>query len=66
MFTETEQLCRAVLIVDKEYIRMSNKYLGGKVKVKISPLNIKNVRAHLVNILAEDIHQMCIRNSNRI
>ena len=66
MFTETEQLCRAVLIVDKEYIRMSNKHLGGKVKVKISPLNIKNVRAHLVNILAEDIHQMCIQNSNRI
>ena len=25
MFKETEQLCRAVLIVDKEYVKMSNK-----------------------------------------
>ena len=30
MFKETEQLCRAVLIVDKEYVKMSNKYSGRK------------------------------------
>ena len=66
MFKETEQLCRAVLIVDKEYVKMGNKYSGGKTKIKVSPSNLKNIRAYLVTILADDIHQMCTQNSNRI
>ena len=66
MFKETEQLCRAVLIVDKECVKMGNKYSGGKTKIKVSPSNLKNIRAYLVTILADDIHQMCTQNSNRI
>ena len=66
MFKETEQLCRAAIILDKEYLRMGNKFNGKEVRTKISPKNLNNIQAYLVEILAEDIHQMCIQNSIRI
>ena len=43
MFKETEELCRAAIIVDKEYVRMGNKHTSGKSKIKISPLNLNNI-----------------------
>ena len=58
MFKETEELCRAAMIVDKEYVRMGSKYSSRKTKVKMSPSNLNNIQAYLVAILAEDIHQM--------
>ena len=66
MFKETEELCRAAMIVDKEYVRMGNKYSSRKTKVNMSPSNLNNIQAYLVTILAEDIHQMCNHNSIRI
>ena len=66
MFKETEQLCRAAIILDREYLRMGNKFNGKEVRTKISPKNLNNIQAYLVEILAEDIHQMCIQNSIRI
>ena len=35
MFKETEQLCRAAIILDKEYLRMGNKFNGKEVRTKI-------------------------------
>ena len=58
MFKETEELCRAAIIVDKEYVKMGSKYTSRKTKIKISPSNLNNIQAYLVEILAEDIHQM--------
>ena len=66
MFKETEELCRAAIIVDKEYVRMGNKHTSRKTRIKVSPSNINNIQAYLVEILAEDIHQMCTQNSIRI
>ena len=66
MFKETEELCRAAMIVDKEYVKMGRKYTSRKSKVKVSPSNLNNIQAYLVTILAEDIHQMCTQNSIRI
>ena len=66
MFKETEELCRAAMIVDKEYVKMGRKYTSRKSKVKVSPSNLNNIQAYLVTILAEDIHQMCNQNSIRI
>ena len=66
MFKETEELCRAAIIVDKEYVRMGNKFTSRKTRIKVSPSNINNIQAYLVEILAEDIHQMCTQNSIRI
>ena len=66
MFKETEQLCRAAIILDREYLRMGKKFNGKEVRTKISPKNLNNIQAYLVEILAEDIHQMCIQNSIRI
>ena len=66
MFKETEELCRAAIIVDKEYVKMGNKHTSGKSKIKISPLNLNNIQVYLVEILAKNIHQMCIQNSIRI
>ena len=66
MFKETEELCRAAMIVDKEYVRMGRKYTSRKSKVRMSPSNLNNIQAYLVTILAEDIHQMCNQNSIRI
>ena len=66
MFKETEELCRAANIMDKEYTRMGDKYTGGKIKIKVSPANLNNIQAHLAEILAEDIRQMCIQNTIRI
>ena len=60
MFKETEELCRAAIIVDKEYVRMGNKHTSRKTRIKVSPSNINNIQAYLVEILAEDIHQMCL------
>ena len=37
MFKETEELCRAAIIVDKEYVKMVNKYTSRKTRIKISP-----------------------------
>ena len=34
MFKETEELCRAANIMDKEYTRMGEKYTGGKITMK--------------------------------
>ena len=66
MFKETEELCKAAKIMDKEHIRMGNKFTGGKIKMKVSPSNINNIEAYLAEILAEDIRQMCIQNSVRV
>ena len=66
MFKQTEELCRAAMIVDKEYVRMGNKYSSWKTKVNMSPSNLNNIQAYLVTILAEDIHQTCTHNSIRI
>ena len=66
MFKETEELCRAAMIVDKEYVKMGRKYTSRKSKVKVSPSNLNNIQAYLVTILAIDIHQMCNQNSIRI
>ena len=66
MFKETEELCRAAMIVDKEYVKMGRKYTSRKSKVKMSPSNLNNIQAYLVTILAEVIHQMCNQNSIRI
>ena len=62
MFKETKELCRAANIMDKEYTRMGDKYTGGKIKIKVSPTNLNSIQAHLAEILAEDILQMCIQN----
>ena len=40
MFKETEQLCRAAIILDREYLRMGNKFNGKEVRTKISPKNL--------------------------
>ena len=66
MFKETEELCRAANIMEKEYTRMGDKYTGGKIKIKVSPTNLNNIQAHLAEILAEDIRQMCVQNTIRI
>ena len=66
MFKETEELCKAAKIMDKEHIRMGNKFTRGKIKMKVSPSNINNIEAYLAEILAEDIRQMCIQNSVRV
>ena len=52
--------------MDKEYVRMGNKHISRKTRVKVSPSNLNNIQAYLVEILAEDIHRMCIQNSIRI
>ena len=41
MFKETEQLCRAAIILDREYLRMGNKFNGKEVRTKISPKKFK-------------------------
>ena len=66
MFKETEELCKAANIMDKEYTRMGNKFTGGKIKMTVSPSNLNNIQAYLAEILAEDIRQMCIQNTIRI
>ena len=66
MFKETEELCKAANIMEKEYIRMGKKFTGRESKFKISPSNLNNIQAYLAEILAEDIRQMCIQNSIRI
>ena len=66
MFKETEELCRAANIMDKEYTRMGDKYTGGKIKMKVSLTNLDNIQAYLAEILAEDIRQMCVQNAIRI
>ena len=52
MFKETEELCRAAIIVDKEYVRMGNKHTSRKTRIKVSPSNLNNKQAYLVEILA--------------
>ena len=36
MFKETEELCRAAIIVDKEHVQMGNKYTSRKQNQNIS------------------------------
>ena len=45
MFKETEKLCRAAMIVDKEYVRTGSKYTSRKSKVKMSQSNLNNIQA---------------------
>ena len=45
---------------------MGDKYTGEKITIKVSPTNLNNIQAHLAEILAEDIRQMCIQNTIRI
>ena len=66
MFKETEELCKAANIMEKEYHRMGSKFTGGKSKLTISPSNLNNLQAYLAEILAEDIRQMCVQNAIRI
>ena len=47
MFKETEELCRAAIIVDKEYVKMGNKYTSRKTRIKVSPSNINNMHSEL-------------------
>ena len=66
MFKETEDLCRAAIIVDKEYVKIGNNYASRKTRIKTSPSNPNNIQAYLVGILAQDIRQICTQNSIRI
>ena len=34
MFKETEEVCKAAKIMDKQHIIMCNKFTGGKIKLK--------------------------------
>ena len=61
MFKETEELCKAANIMDKDYSRMGNKFTGRKIKMTVSPSNLNNIQEYLAEILAEDIRQMCIK-----
>ena len=45
---------------------MENKYISRKTKTKISPSNLDNIEAYLVEILAEDINELCAQNSIKI
>ena len=47
MFKETEELCRAAIIVDKEYVKMGNIDTSRKTRIKVSPSNL-NIQAYLV------------------
>ncbi len=44
MFKETEELCKASNIMDKEYIKMGKKFAGGKIKVKVPPTNLNTFK----------------------
>ena len=50
MLKETQELCKAAITVDKEYINMGNRYTSRKTAIKVSPSNTNNIQAYLVEI----------------
>ena len=40
LFKETNQLCKAVKVMDREYKRLGRKYANGKRKIKIPPTKV--------------------------
>ena len=43
MFMETNQLCKAMKIMDKEYTRLGRKYAAGKNRITIPPNQISDI-----------------------
>ena len=66
MFMETNQLCKAMKIMDKEYTRLGRKYAAGKRRIAIPPNKISDIKVHLIELLTHDIKQMCEENTRRI
>ena len=66
MFIETNELCKAMQIMDKEYTRLGRKYAAGKRKIAVPPNKISDNKVHLIELLVHDIKQMCEENTIRI
>ena len=66
MFIETNELCKAMQIMDKEYTRLGRKYAAGKRKIAVPPNKISDIKVHLIELLVHDIKQMCEENTIRI
>ena len=55
LFVETDELCKASYLMEKEYNKMKRKY---GTKSNIPPNKIKSIQAHLMASLKNDIERM--------
>ena len=66
LFKETNQLCKASGVMEKEYLRLGRKYAKGRKKIKVPPNKISDTNIYLIELLSHDIMSMCNENTKRI
>ena len=66
LFNETNQICRATVMMEKEYKRLGKIYGNGQGKIRIPPTKVTNTKAYTIQLLAMDIKAMCLDNTIRI
>ena len=66
LFKETNQLCKASGVMEREYLRLGRKYAKVRKKIKVPPNKISDTNIYLIELLSHDIMSMCNENTKRI